>query len=138
MSQFELMPVKRQIVPRGPYDIFSGIGVSLSWYEDKDDEDGEVVRFESHQDNRVLYKTYTDTDIKVSVCVPPGGKKTKITTVVMPPTGAQLEETRELEPAKPYTFPAFQLSADKGPHVAIIKDEHNNELVMLTIEPIRN
>lgn len=138
MSQFQLMPVKRQIVPLGPYDIFNGIGVSLSWYEDKDDEDGEVVRFESHQDNKARYKTHADTDIKVSVCVPPGGKKTKITTVFMPPTGVQVEETKELEPAKPYTFPAFQLSADKGPHVTIIRDEHNNELVMLTIELIRS
>ena len=135
MLQFELMPVKRQIVPLGAYDIFNGIGVSLSWHEDKDDEEGEVVRFKSYVDNKVLYKTYTGTDVKVSVCVPPGGKTTKITTVIMSPTGAQLEETKELEPAKPYTFPPFQLSAGKGPHVRIIKDEHNNELVMLTIEP---
>jgi hypothetical protein len=135
MLQFELKPVKRQVIPLGPYDIFNGIGVSLSWYEDKDDEEGEVLRFESHEDSKVLYKTYTGTDIKVSVCVPPGGEKTKVTTVFMPPTGAQLEETTELEPAKPYTFKAFQLSADKRPHVMIIKDEHNDELVTLTIEP---
>jgi hypothetical protein len=134
MSQFELKSVKRQVVPLGPYDIVNGIGVSVSWHETHDDEEGELVPC-TVTDNKVLYKTYTGTDIKVSVCVPPGGEKTKVTTVVMPPTGAQLEETKELEPAKPYTFKAFQLSADKGPHVMIIKDEHNDELVTLTIEP---
>ena len=135
MVQFELMPVKRQIIPLGPYDIFNGIGVSLCWHENKDDEEGEVVRFESLENNKVLYKTYADTDIKVSVCVPPGRKKTKVTTVFMPPTGAQLEQTMQLEPATPYTFPTFQIYAGKGACVCIIKDEDNNELVMLTVEP---
>jgi hypothetical protein len=135
MVQFELKYMKRQNVPLGPYDIFNGIGVSLSWHGDKDDEEGEPVRVASHQANKVLYKTYTGTDIKVSVCVPPGGERTKITTVFTPPTGAQLALSTELAPAQPHTFPAFQLSADKGPHVMIIKDEHNTELVTLTIAP---
>ena len=134
MLQFELMPVKRQNVPLGPYDIFNGIGVSVSWHETKDDEEGELVPC-TVTANKVLYKTYTGTDIKVSVCVPPGGERTKITTVFTPPTGAQLALSTELAPAKPHTFPAFQLSADNGPRVMIIKDEHNKELVKLTIEP---
>jgi hypothetical protein len=134
MLQFKIRPVKRQVIALGPYDIFKGIGVSVSWHETRDDEEGELVPC-TVTDNEVLYKTWTDTDIKVSVCVPPNGEKTRITTVFIPPTGAQLEETLELEPSLPHTFPAFQLSADNGPRVMIIKDEHNNELVRLTIEP---
>jgi len=134
MLQFKIRPVKRKVIALGPYDIFKGIGVSVSWHETHDDEEGELVPY-TVTDNEVLYKTYTDTYIKVSVCVPPNGEKTRITTVFIPPTGAQLEETKklELEPSQPHTFPAFQLSAGKRSSV-LIKDEHNNELVRLTIE----
>ncbi len=132
---FKLRPVIRadQATRVGPYKIVKDIGVFVSWHEDTNDEEGELVPC-TVTNNNVLCKTHTDTDIKVSVCVPPDGEKTIITTVFIPPTGAQLEETKELEPAKPYTFKAFQLSAGKRSSV-LIKDEHNNELVRLTIEP---
>jgi len=132
MLTFELKRVQRKIIPVGPYDKIKDLGVLVCWHADVNDEDGENVPFVRGEDNELLYSTYPDTDIKVSVCVPTDGNRMKITAVFMR-TGVM--ETKELEPGRHYTFPTFQVAGDKPRYGIVIRDERDNELVKLVVQP---
>jgi len=53
------------------FDILNGLGVVVSWHEDRNDDEGERVDVVQHGGGRYAYGVPVMTKIRVVICVPP-------------------------------------------------------------------
>ncbi len=114
----------------------NGLGVCVTWHEDKNDDEGEEVGFTNDFDDYSFAKNYysvpAEALIRVVLCVPPMSENMNLTPVFVQANGVQeTHDAVELEPGHPFELPFAVKLRGRAPVVWVLRDAQKKTVVEL-------
>jgi hypothetical protein len=117
------------------FDKMNGLGVTVNWHEDSDDEEGERVDMQRLGDHSCSYTVHKDVTIRVLLTVPPGEPAMLLTPTIVAGDGVESSYPACLLKAGELFHLPMNIEMDAGerPNSWILRNEHEQLVLKIMI-----